>query len=208
MLVRKMVDYKGPLGVFSYYPDDFEVRKKYTPYGALQILQYKGREVDGRKIHIPEGIRDCSYMFEGKSLVSPPVIPSGVKRTNFMFLNCSSLQTGAILPYGVESSFSMYSGCLALTYAPMMPATLKNASYMFDGCRSLRKPPLLNEGLENVCGMFRNCFQLESLAEVPSSVIQYGHMYRGCRKLKDILGVYYENTDVLFVPEMEPVAES
>lgn len=206
MMPVQLVDYKGSLGVFSYDPNIFEVRKKYTPYGALQVLQYKGRETDGSLIAIPEGVQDCSYMFEGKSLITPPRIPSGVIRTNYMFLNCTSLERGAILPYGVRTASCMYRGCLRLQYVPRMCESLQNASYMFDGCRSLEMPPVLNEGLQNISGMFRNCFQLQEVAVVPSSVQLDAHVYRGCRKLKEVLGNQYEDTDVNFsVEEAKPL---
>ena len=62
--------YKGPLGNFEY--DDVEFRV--FTYG---VIKYIGKETDGTKIKIPEGILDCSYMFETCNLITPPVIPAG-----------------------------------------------------------------------------------------------------------------------------------
>lgn len=196
--------YKGPLGSFSYSTADFAVETKYTPLGPLQILRYRGKETDGLKIQIPMGLLDASYMFENKSLVTPPVIPVTVQRADYMFLNCVSLVKGAVFPYGMKSASFAYSGCRSLVEAPGLPSTMKNASFLFDGCRLLVKPPILNKGLENTTGMFRNCFRLESFADLPKSVVKSEHMYRGCRALADVLGDAYESADI---NAFEPVSE-
>lgn len=181
MILAQEKEYKGPLGEFRYNTADFEVMNKYTPIGVIQILKYRGQEVDGSKIKIPLGVKDCSYMFEKQSIKTPPVIPPTVRCTNYMFYGCVSLERGALLPYGVESASFMYAGCRNVMYVPACPGTLRLAQYMCDGCRSLLAPPVLNNGIQKVTGLCRNCIGLQELALLPDTVIDASYMYRGTK---------------------------
>lgn len=201
MVLPQEKRYKGPLGEFTYDSKDFELMYRYTPIGSIEILKYRGPEVEGDKIHIPNGIVDCSYMFEKQSLRTPPVIPVSVKIANYMFKDCVSLVRGALLPYGTKSASFMYQNCRSLEVSPVLPDTLVNAQYMYDGCRLLKKPPRIGEALFNATGMFRDCYALEELAVLPSGVVKKVHIYRNCRLLKDALGSLYEESHVDTTPD-------
>lgn len=196
MILSQEKKYKGPLGEFVYNSEDFELMYRYTPLGGFEVLKYRGPETEGDKIRIPNGIVDCSYMFEKLSVKTPPVIPVSVRTTNYMFKDCVSLVRGALLPYGTKSSSFMYQGCRSLVSCPMLPDTLLNAQYMFDGCRLLEQPPKIGTKLQNATGMFRDCLSLQSLAVLPNEVPKTNHMYRNCGLLKEILGSSYEESHV------------
>lgn len=196
MILARECQYKGSLGEFTYNTEEFEVLDKYTPFGVIPVLHYRGNETDGRKITIPNGLKDGSYLFENASIQTPPLLPPSLERANYMFLDCVSLVRGAILPHGCVSASFMYAGCRSLLSVPACPKTLRRASYMCDGCRMLQEPMVLNAGMENITGMYRNCVNLKHLAEIPDSVKEYQHLYRGCKSLKDILGASYEETAV------------
>lgn len=176
--------YKGPLGEFEFSTEEFEVTYKDTPFGWLEVLLYRGTETEGYKIHIPEGVVNCSYMFEGTMLQTPPVIPVGVKNVNYMFANCVSLKRGALLPDGVTTASFLYQGDRSLESSPALPNTLENGSYLFDGCTHLLEPPKIGSRLKNATGMFRNCFRLQQEAVFPDGV-RAEHAYRGCKTLQD-----------------------
>ena len=203
MILARECKYKGSLGEFTYNTEDFEIINKYTPFGVIPTLHYRGTETDGTKIKIPNGLRDGSYLFENTSIQTPPLLPPSLTLANYMFLDCVSLVRGAILPHGCVSASFMYAGCRSLTSVPRTPNTLKRAQYMCDGCRLLEEPVLLNDGIENITGMFRNCASMQHLADVPDSVKEYAHLYRGCKLLRDLLGDAYEETAVKEFPEKE-----
>ncbi len=67
-----MQHYEGEFGIFDYDDTEFKVVSgdEALDYvcediGKDSILYYIGKETDGSKIKIPEGIKDCSGMFYG-----------------------------------------------------------------------------------------------------------------------------------------------
>lgn len=193
MFLARDVNYKGPLGVFTYNTQDFELMRKDTPLGKLEYLHYHGTAVDGSQITIPQGIRNCMYMFENTSIVTPPMIPVGVTNTSYMFKGCVSLEGGALLPEGVQFASFMYKNCRSLRGCYDLPDSLEKAQYMFDGCRALEVPPMIGQGLKDASGMFRGCRFMVETANVPDS-LNDAHMYRNCEQLEDLLGDRYEAT--------------
>lgn len=194
MILPQEKRYKGPLGEFTYNSADFELAYRYTPFGGLEVLKYRGSEIEGEKIKIPDGIVDCSYMFEKLSIRTAPVIPVSVRTVNYMFKDCVSLIRGTLLPYGTRSASFMYQGCRSLESCSALPDTLENAQYMFDGCRSLVLPPKMPARLKQASGMFRGCQSLCELADFPKGVISKKHVYRDCKGLKELLGSAYEES--------------
>ena len=92
-----IVHYEGELGIFDYDDDQFEINER-------EYLRYIGKETDGSKIHIPEGITNCGEMFfDYRCLQKPPVIPDGVKDCRRMFAECKNLKEAPVIPKGVKS---------------------------------------------------------------------------------------------------------
>lgn len=177
--------YKGRLGDFWYDPEQWVILMKYTEVGAFDILQYCGRESDGDKIVIPEGVVNTSYMFSHKSLTKCPKIPMGVHTADYMFEENPSLVLGAALPYQLRSASFMYKNCRSLLAGSDMPDTLVNASYMYDGCYSLQQPVRLSEGLQYMQGLYRNCRSLKAKNEtLPASVLDNSNWLYGCRQVE------------------------
>ena len=98
--------YDGVIGKFEYDPK--ECRLAGTE--MLANLFYVGKETDGSKIKIPEGIIDCSRMFEFSSITTPPVIPEGVKICDRMF-DGSQIQEPPVFPDSVESKVDATKNC-------------------------------------------------------------------------------------------------
>lgn len=193
MVLQQERKYKGPLGQFVYNTRDFELIDKYTPFGRFDVLRYRGNETDGSKITIPNGIIDCSYMFEKHSLQTPPIIPVGVRIVNYMFKDCVSLLRGAVFPHGVVSAAFAYQGCRSLQACPGLPKTLEKGQYLFDSCTSLACPPKIGANLLKGAGMFRGCRNMQCLADFPVGA-DVQHAYRNCESLREVLGNAYEET--------------
>lgn len=180
MIPPRIVQYEGRLGTFAYSTADFEISMRYTETGSFEILSYRGRETDGSKIQVPEGLVNGSYLFEGKSLVTPPRLPKSLKNASYMFKNCVSLQRGAVLPDGVEKCGFMYQGCRSLVSCPDLPNTVVDAPYMFDGCSYLERSPRLSKRMRNIAGIYRGCRRLQEEPEIPPYVLRDQYMFRDC----------------------------
>lgn len=105
----KMKSYDGAIGKFEYDPKEFKLAggKHYA------MLLYVGKETDGSKIKIPEGIKDCSRMFEYTDITVPPVIPDGVEVVDRMFEG-TFIKTRPVFPESVKSSDDVFKGCTYL----------------------------------------------------------------------------------------------
>jgi len=125
--------YHGYLGNFQYDNREFKLVGGYN----AQSLVYIGKETDGSKIKIPEGITSCNAMFYNCDITIPPVIPTGVVDCNFMFQH-SRITEPPFIPYSVGSCDYMFEGCQHLMYAPLLPEAMINSRHMFSGCTSLR----------------------------------------------------------------------
>jgi len=193
--------YKGELGEFDYDDNNFKVH-------YFTGLRYIGKESDGNKIHIPEGIKNCKYMFQGirdlitppvipegvedcqgmfddcVSLKEPPVIPEGVKYCTGMFGSCRELRSAPVIPQGVVDCHGMFSYCHAITKAPAIPKSVERCSYMFTGCTSLKEAPPIPEGVTSCPYMFSGCIRLEEAHDIPGSVKSCHSMFDGCINLK------------------------
>ena len=67
--------YNGILGSFEYEDTEFKIIEKDEEI----CLHYIGKEPDGDKIKIPEGIVDCNHMFFDCSILKKaPIIPESV----------------------------------------------------------------------------------------------------------------------------------
>lgn len=156
-------EYEGKLGKFKYDNTEFELieeeikRWSGATCGIRRTLKYIGKEIDGSKIKIPEGITDCNDMFSGnRSLKTPPIIPDGVTDCNNMFCECHSLMVAPVIPKGII-----------------------DCSYMFDRCWNLEKAPEIPDGVKYCNGMFWDSGVTEP-SEIPDSVIDVDQMYDGC----------------------------
>ncbi len=123
--------YKGKLGEFDYDDSEFELDSNdYHEY-----MRYIGKETDGSKIKIPEGIEDCESMFSHcESLVKPPVIPKGVKKCRGMFAFCTSLKKAPVIPDGVKECQIMFYCCTSLKKAPIIPKSVERYNRIFNRC--------------------------------------------------------------------------
>lgn len=171
----RFVHYKGALGEFNYNSEEFcvlyvepiepcffsNVYDEPGHGGALECLHYIGWEKDGSKVTIPNGIKNCRYMFAGSDLVTPPVIPDGVIDCTGMFAYSAALSATPVIPDSVEMCSEMFAYCMSLTAGASIPA---NAKYC--------------------CRMYENCLYLTSASIVPDDVCRC-NMFRGCERLPD-----------------------
>lgn len=88
--------YEHNVGSFNYDDENFTV----APNG---YLLYIGNETEGEKITIPEGITDCTGMFQDTEIRTAPKIPNGVTTIDRMFMGCKNLQKYPEIPTGIES---------------------------------------------------------------------------------------------------------
>ena len=146
--------YNGPIGNFEYDDSEFRI-DSYFGY-----LHYIGSETDGTKIHIPEGIVDCGYMF----------------------YNCKKLKTAPTIPNGVKICKSMFSLCQNLKTASEIPGSVTDCNSMFFKCENLEIAPEIPNGVENCDFMFFKCEKLKTYAEHPRKATTF-EMYKGCVSL-------------------------
>ena len=177
-----LVHYEGRLGIFDYDDQEFEVVNGKYYYG--EILHYIGNEVDGEKIIIPSGIKNCTEMFRDcNSLINPPKIPNGVIYCYGMFQDCTSLITPPKIPNGVVYCAYMFDSCTNLQIPPEIPKTAKDCYGMFEGCKSLEMPPEIPEGVENCGAMFNDCISLKYPPKIPNTVRDCTDMFWHCTSL-------------------------
>ena len=121
------------IGNFLYDPSEFVISED-------GLLRYIGDEIDGNNIIIPEGIKNCSCMFEYCKIVSPPRIPNGVKRCDFMFAH-SDIFNAPRIPKSVESAKGMFKYCHNLEYPSDIPTTLIYFREIYGSCIRLKEIP-------------------------------------------------------------------
>lgn len=185
-----MVHYDGVLGSFDYNPKEFQlqvVRVEADEFGNppdyFPVLKYIGDEVDGKNIHIPEGLRDGSFMFEGnETLTSQPKLPSSLTCGVGMFKDCKCMMTASVtLPSGLEDASFMYAGCSHLCRGPVvLPPKLRDATAMFANDVNLGNTPKILPGLEYADSMFVNCETLKKKPKFPHSVKVADYAIVGC----------------------------
>lgn len=183
MVNSKDVFYEGRLGKFTYNTANFELRYRYSETGVFEILVYRGEEMDGSKIVIPDGIKDISYMFENALISLPPVIPESVEIMDYTFKDCHLLIAGAGLPVNLKRCGFLYKNCRSLQCGSNMPDTVVSAPYMYDGCTMLSNVGHISLGLKYASGMFRNCKNLRDMPDLPSTLERDDYMFRGCNSL-------------------------
>ena len=196
-----MVHYKGDIGEFDYDDTEFIIYDKgaaearhnmivYNDYDYSGItfkerLYYIGKETDGSKIKIPDGIFDCSEMFEGDYILKkPPVIPKGVVNCNNMFKGCKLLEKAPVIPESVENCKDMFWGCESLKEAPEIPKSVVNCISMFCDCKSLEKASVIPESVENCGYMFYGCELLKDAPIIPESVVNCNCMFGDCKSIE------------------------
>lgn len=99
------VQYKGPLGEFSYDPNQFTI----TKVDNIDTLKYIGKETDGDKIDIPKGVKSLAHTFEGTGIETPPKIPGTVHTIDYMCADCKNLMSAPFIPssvYGIDKNHS------------------------------------------------------------------------------------------------------
>lgn len=182
--------YTGASGDFSYDPSEWQldaVRVEADgafPGGSFQVLRYIGKETDGSKIHIPEGITNCTEMFKGTDIKSAPAIPNSAVSCTSMFADCKNLKEGTWIPKNVKETCFMFEGCENLRYFDdPIPGNVDSACYMFKDCKSLETAPEIKEGVKDGEGMFANCESLRKNPKIPSSMRYREGMTTGCKGL-------------------------
>lgn len=180
--------YKGPSGDCVYDPTQFQlqiVEKKDDQYGGahqIEVLRYIGSETDGRKIHIPEGLTDTSFMFYGSNVKSVPKIPEGVESAFAMFSECHSLKDGRVsFPASLKETEFMFANSENMLHGPkVIPGTVKNADYMFTGCAAMQNTPIACNGVQSMNGTYALCASLKDTPVIPKSVRQAANATYGC----------------------------
>jgi len=172
--------YKGKKGKFKY--DDTEFQKQ-----TNSTFRYIGKETDGAKITIPEGMTDCSYLFAGCDIKTPPVIPEGVTNCNGMFDGCTKLKKAPSLPSTVETCDYMFLENKALTEAMLfIPAGVQSCMGMFERCTGLITPPAFLSGVKNCYAMFFDCISLQSAPYLFEGTKNCSYMFSNCKSLEDV----------------------
>lgn len=137
-----------------------------------EYIKYVGAERNGSKINIPQNVTSCRRMFEGSSIKTPPVIPDGVRDCSYMFKDCEYLKHAPDIPDGVKTCASMFSGCESLEYAPEeIPSSVEDTRDMLRDCISLSIAPTIPDGVEFYSGMFFGCRALEEFPDIPYGMI-------------------------------------
>lgn len=184
-----MIHYKGGLGDFRYNPDEFQIEQVMVEPdgygnagGPMPILKYIGKETDGNKIKIPDGISSLTLTFADTNITSAPKIPSSVESTSYMFSNCGQLKDANIkIPSKVRSTAAMFAGCNLLEHGPReIPGTVEDMSAMYVGCENLQNMPKLGKGIKCMDSSFANCVSLTQKPKIPSSVVVSDYVTSGC----------------------------
>lgn len=169
--------YEGALGKFDYDPKEYQLMQVdcTTSDGksrSVEILHYIGKETDGSKIHVPEGLENGFLTFSHTNVESVPKLPMSLKFGDGMFQNCENLKDGrVILPPQMESASFMFANSKNMAKGPaVVPGTCKNASFMFAGCESLQNTPKLGKGVLYADFMFADCHSLKDPPVMPKSV--------------------------------------
>lgn len=124
-----LIYYNGPLGAFQYNDTEF-IEKSGT-------LRYIGKETDGSKIKIPEGIVVCNHMFTDCNIVTPPVIPETAKFCILMFDSCAYLTEAPVIPQGVEDVDYIFYNCGLLRNFVLCPKSAQYYYGQYQGCSSI-----------------------------------------------------------------------
>ena len=104
----KMKHYEGVLGNFDYDAAQFKVTRE--PRSNSEYLKYIGKENDGSRIVIPNGVVDAYRMFDGSSINSMPEIPASVKYGAKMFRKCTNLNKVDTFPENIVNWKDMFEG--------------------------------------------------------------------------------------------------
>ena len=105
----KMKHYEGVLGNFDYDAAQFKVTRE--PRSNSEYLKYIGKENDGSRIVIPNGVVDAYRMFDGSRINSMPEIPASVKYGAKMFRKCTNLNKVDTFPENIVNWKDMFEGC-------------------------------------------------------------------------------------------------
>lgn len=180
------ISHEGPLGSFTYDPNEFELQKINVPAsdefegGSFMALRYVGTETNGSNIQIPNGIKDVSYMFMNRDITSMPHLPNSAEDAYGMCAGCKSLLTAdAALPKSLKRSQFMFMACDNLQQGPAFVSS-ENADYMFAGCRAMKNTPKLANGMEHADYMFYECDGLSQQPTVPKTMRSCENMTHGC----------------------------
>lgn len=169
-----MKEYSGPLGTFSYDDEKFQLSSD------EEFLHYIGKETDGSKIRVPEGLVDATNLFKGTNIVSAPRLPESVTKADYTFMECDALVEPGVLPRGLKSARYGYSFCLELPVTPDFPSELEDMTGMFDNCPKLREAKRLPPGLKAGDYCFSNCPALEGVMELPDGLERMDGMFLNC----------------------------
>lgn len=176
------------IGTFDYDPKQFEVQyvdmkpSQYGNGGSFPVLRYIGKETDGHKIQIPEGVENGAFMFYQTKVESVPKLPNSLTNGYSMFMECHSLKDGRTTfpPRMTEADF-MFANCENMAKGPkVVPGTVKEASFMFADCAGMQNTPALGHGVEVTDGMFGGCKSLKNPPKLPRSVQSSTSMTFGC----------------------------
>lgn len=88
--------YEGMNGCFDYDDEEWQVSEYH------EDLRYIGKETDGRKIQIPEGVKKIYFTFTRTNLTYPPVIPASVRMIYTPFCLTPNLKCLPELPDSLD----------------------------------------------------------------------------------------------------------
>lgn len=133
-----LFDFKNIFGEISEFVEKCVISEKHTKPNLLYI----GKETDGNKIAIPEGVSDLAFTFAESNIKTPPKIPTSV-----------------------ESIYNAFRDCEKLTKTPYIPLSVEFCSSAFQGCKSLESVENLPKETAFVDGMFKDCDVLKNIPE-------------------------------------------
>lgn len=201
-MIRKYMD---DAVSFEYDDEQFESRNNGQ-------LRYIGKETDGSRIRVPNGIVDGTAMFEDTGIQSAPTLPDSIKIMSNMYRGCADMKDPGQIPEGVTDIDGAYS-YTGIRETPHIPDSVESANFAFDHCRNLEHCENFSNNMKNAVCMFAGDKSLTTLPEeLPDSLIDMDGFACGCENLakapktgcnvKNMSHAYASNTRLENMPEI------
>ena len=162
------------INVFNVNEPDFVIKG-----GKLKV--YRGIS---RDVVIPNIVEEiCESAFLRSTYLKSVIIPNSVKKMEYAFKSCTSLQSVDI-QYGVTNISNAFEECTSLK-SVTIPNSVKKMEYAFKGCTSL-KSVIIPNSVTYIESAFSGCTLLKSI-KIPDSIKKIDKSdFDDCVNLTDI----------------------
>lgn len=103
---------------------------------------YSGcKNITNGDINLPSGVTNIDYLYQGTGLTCiPNIVGDNIKYMVGTFSNCYNLNAKCqyLLPNTVEYIQYLFSNCTSLETSPIIPKNVTDMYHTFDGCTSLK----------------------------------------------------------------------